>query len=162
MTCQPSKCMSRDCPVSVCMWVHAVCFFASRFACAPTRWCLFVGVCFYRMCARRELCRYLNGSLRNVLPFLRSCHLPDSQTANQPTSQPAWVTDWLTVCLSGRWQWWGVVRGTQGYVLPEVKEWWPSLQQENAPVFKRKNNHCLYSGAFLSVWCVVSVWNDGS
>lgn len=62
---------------------------------------------------------------------------------------------------------WGVVVvggsapacSTQGYVLPEVENWWLSPQRGNVPEFKRKNNHRLYLRAFLRVvWCECLKW----
>lgn len=51
------------------------------------------------MCASWELRRYLNGSLRNVLPFFLEAAI--RQTDRQAGGQTDWLAGWMTGCLGG-------------------------------------------------------------
>ena len=153
MTCQPSKCMSRDCRVCVCVcvWGICFCFFASMCTqglCVSMRLFVTRGVCVWReracMCAcaqGREPRRYLNGSHFRVCRHFSEAAI-STQTHRHTDRQTDWVGGWVgdgaqPAC------------STQGYVLPEVENWWLSPQQEDAP--RGKIAVVFHSRAFLRV-----------
>lgn len=104
MTCQPSKCMSRDCRVCECMCVSE--WSVSFSLCPGSRaWkhthadvisCLLRSVQCWRMCAGREPHHYLNGS-----HFLACRHFSEAAISAQTDRVVTEVVAAVGVCWGG-------------------------------------------------------------